>query len=535
MESIISNLFESQLSVVDESKELIKKAYKIDNRPWVVGYSGGKDSTVMVQLIFEAMMEMPKEELTKTVYVISSDTLVETPLIINSINQTLSRIQNEAIKRQLPIETHKVKPLMENSFWVNLIGRGYPSPNQTFRWCTDRLKIDPSNQFIKEKVSTFGEVVMALGVREDESVSRGNNIRSHSVEGKMFMRHSTLANAFVFAPIRQFTLDDVWNYLLNSPSPWGDDNYELHKLYQDSASGECPLVVDKSIKESAGSCGNSRFGCWVCTVVTEDKALTGFIQSGEDWMKPLLNFRNWLTSIRDERTKRMKYRMNGQTYIKEVKILTKKDKETKEEKQFVLIPKKSGRARQEIPVSEYTIVKKENLSQFIEENNINLAAPEDQMLLIEYTETGLDGEEMLKYGQLGLGPYTLETRNEILQRLLAVQATVKHPSDPYYELISNEELKAIREIWFNEGVWEDQVSKTYYKVYGKYPDFDLEEQAIFSTDQISDLEMLCQEYKVDIRTMKKLINMEQQYAGYKLRRGVSDNIAKILKQDYLHL
>lgn len=530
MDSIISNLFENQLSLIDEAKVLIKKAYKNDNRPWVVGYSGGKDSTVAVQLIFEAMMEMSKEELTKTVYVISSDTLVETPLIINSINQTLSRIQTEAIKQNLPIETHKVKPLAENSFWVNLIGRGYPSPNQTFRWCTDRLKIDPSNQFIKEKVSTFGEVIMVLGVREDESVSRGNNIRSHTVEGKMFMRHSTLANAFVFAPIRNFTVDDVWNYLLNSPSPWGDDNFELHKLYQDSSSGECPLVVDKSIKESAGSCGNSRFGCWVCTVVTEDKALTGFIQSGEDWMKPLLNFRNWLTSIRDDRTKRMKFRMNGQTYIREVKIGL-----NDEGVSCVLIPKKSGRPKDAIPVKKYTIVAKENLKTFIEENNVDLSAPEDQMILIEYTEKGLEGEEMKKYGQLGLGPYTMQSRNEILQRLLAVQATVQHPTDPYYELISLEELKAIREIWFNEGVWEDAVSETYYKVYKEYPDFDIDDQAIVSSDQISDLEMLCKEFNVDVRTMKKLINMEQKYAGYKFRRGINDDIAKILKQDYLHL
>ncbi|MFK4996992.1 phosphoadenosine phosphosulfate reductase family protein [Bacillus sp. N9] len=151
---------------------------------------------------------------------ISSDTLVETPLIINSINTTLRRIQDEALNRNLPIETHKVKPDAQQSFWANIIGKGYPSPNQQFRWCTDRLKIDPANQFIMDKVSSFGEVIMVLGVREDESVTRGNVIRSHTVEGKTFMRHSTLSNAYVYAPIRSFDIDDVWNYLLNHPSPW---------------------------------------------------------------------------------------------------------------------------------------------------------------------------------------------------------------------------------------------------------------------------------------------------------------------------
>ena len=109
---------------VDEAKEHIKKAYKEDNRPWVVGYSGGKDSTVVVQLVFEALSEMPKEELHKKVYVISSDTLVETPLIINSINQTLRRIQDEALKRNLPSEPHKVKPPAEQSYRVNRNGKG---------------------------------------------------------------------------------------------------------------------------------------------------------------------------------------------------------------------------------------------------------------------------------------------------------------------------------------------------------------------------------------------------------------------------
>ena len=128
------------------------------------------------------------------------------------------------------------------------------------------------------------------------------------------MRHSTLRNAFVFAPIRSFNVDDIWEFLLQYPSPWGDDNNELLQLYQDSSS-ECPLVVDKEIKESAGSCGNSRFGCWTCTVVNEDKALSGFINSGVEWLTPLYEFRNYLVNIREDRSKRQKHRMNGEVYL----------------------------------------------------------------------------------------------------------------------------------------------------------------------------------------------------------------------------
>jgi DNA sulfur modification protein DndC len=302
-------------SKIDETIKLIQSVYVNDSRPWVVGYSGGKDSTALVQLVFTALQDLPESRRHKKVYVISSDTLVETPLIISSINTTLMRIQQRALELDLPIETHKVKPEIEKSFWSSIIGKGYPSPRQKFRWCTDRMKIDPANKFILDKVNQFGEVIMVLGVRDSESASRAQVLQSHTIEGKALMRHSSLPNAYVFAPIRHFSLDDVWSYLLEFPSPWGNDNHELVALYQNSQSGECPLIVDKEIKESAGSCGNSRFGCWTCTVVSEDKALRGFIDNGEEWLVPLLEFRNWLSDIRENRDYREKHRMNGAIYF----------------------------------------------------------------------------------------------------------------------------------------------------------------------------------------------------------------------------
>ncbi len=529
MNGIITNLLSNQMSLIEETKAQIIKAYKEDNRPWVVGYSGGKDSTVVVQLIFEALCEIPLEELHKKIYIISSDTLVETPLIINSINQTLRRIQDSALNLNLPIETHKVKPLLEHSFWVNIIGKGYPTPNQKFRWCTDRLKIDPANQFIMDKVSSFGEVIMVLGVREDESATRGNVMRSHTVEGKTFMRHTSLSNAYVYAPIRNFSVDDVWEYLLNHPSPWGDDNHQLHRLYLDSNSGECPLIVDKDIKESAGSCGNSRFGCWVCTVVTEDKAISGFIQSGHDWMKPLLDFRNWLASIRDDRTKRMKYRKHGQIYFIEVKT------EEDDGEEYVIIPKKSSRARQRINIKEFDPVAKDDLRSYIAKHNIDLSGSEDPNILVTYEEETLDGQIVTKYARLGLGPFTMDTRKEILIKLLNVQKELKHPDDPNYELISIEELKTIRKIWFKNGEWEDPLPSLFNNIMGYSIDWEIDDRLLFDKDQISDLELLADQFKVDIKVIKALISLEKDYAGYKIRRGLMDELSKALMQDYLHL
>ena len=77
---------------------------------------------------------------------------------------------------------------------------------------------------------------------------------------------------------------------MSGPRPWGGDNRALLELYRDSNSGECPVVIDTSTP----SCGNSRFGCWTCTVVTKDRAMESLVEQGESWMRPLLDFRNLL-------------------------------------------------------------------------------------------------------------------------------------------------------------------------------------------------------------------------------------------------
>jgi len=520
--SIISDLFNDQETLIEDAKEEIRKVYTEDDRPWVVGYSGGKDSTVVIQLVYEALRELPREQLRKKIYVISSDTLVETPLIIQSINTTLHRIETKAIEDGLPIETHKVRPMVEQSFWTNIIGKGYPSPNQQFRWCTDRMKIDPANQFIMDKVDSFGEVIMLLGVREEESATRASVIKSHSTEGKLLMKHSTLTNAYVYAPIKKFTVDHVWSYLLDNSSPWGDDNYELYRLYSDSSSGECPLVVDKTVKESAGSCGNSRFGCWVCTVVSEDKALTGFINSGHDWMKPLLTFRNWLSNIRDDRSMRMKYRMNGQVYYLEVQTTTRSD-----DQEYVLIPKKGSRQKEYILKSKFEIIQKSQLKTYLKENNLDLSTSDDPDILIEDKEGRLY--------RLGLGPFTLEARKEILERLLKVQKNLKHPHDESYQLIQEDELKEIRKNWYNNGDFEDSLPAIYHKVFGYNLNWEQDDRLMFDSDELMQLELLCDKEGLDYRLMKRLLLIEKEHSEFKLKRGLMDQLSSALNQDYLHL
>ena len=273
-----------------ELSDEISKVYLSDNRPWIIGFSGGKDSTAVLSLIYSALLRLAIEERHKPIYIVSSDTLVETPVVVDLVGHVMSSINEQAVIDKIPMTAHPVYPKMDQTFWVNLLGRGYPAPRQTFRWCTERMKIDPVSAFITETVAKHGEVVIALGSRRQESASRAQVMAKHSIKGSLLSRHTSLPNAYTYMPIENWSADEVWEYLLGAPCPWGGDNWQLFELYKGSNQGECPLVIDTNTP----SCGNSRFGCWTCTVVSEDKALHGLIQSGETWMKPLLDFRNKL-------------------------------------------------------------------------------------------------------------------------------------------------------------------------------------------------------------------------------------------------
>lgn len=305
---------------INELKEEVKRLYLDDEIPWVVGYSGGKDSTATLQLVWLALSDLPEEQRQhKQVYVISTDTLVENPIVSLWVSNSLKKMEEEAVKQSLPISAHKLTPRLQDTFWVNLIGKGYPAPRPRFRWCTERLKINPSHDFISEKVHKYGETIVVLGTRKSESKARArvmNRLASQRIRDHL-SPNTTLANSWVYSPIETWSNDDVWTFLVQEKNPWGYNNEDLLTMYQGAtADGECPLVVDTSTP----SCGDSRFGCWVCTMVEQDRSMKAMIQNDEekDWMLPLLELRNALdppkTADKD-RHLRENRRMDGHIYI----------------------------------------------------------------------------------------------------------------------------------------------------------------------------------------------------------------------------
>lgn len=304
----MANLTKEEIRSVIET---IKELYLEDMIPWICGYSGGKDSSAVVQLVWYALMELPKEQLKKTVHVISTDTLVESPVVAIWASQSLKKMEKAAKEHQLPIIPHRLTPALTNTFWVNLIGRGYPYPRRDFRWCTDRMKIDTSNRFIKSVLDAESEAIMVLGSRKAESAVRKAVLEGY--EKRRYREHlspnGSFPNSYVFTPIENWENDNVWQYLMQVPNPWGHSNKDLLAMYKGAtADGECPMVID----DSTPSCGTSRFGCWVCTMVSEDKSMEAMIQNDEEkaWMLPMLEFRNeiaadWQTD-RDRRDFRRK-------------------------------------------------------------------------------------------------------------------------------------------------------------------------------------------------------------------------------------
>lgn len=214
--------------------------------PWIIGFSGGKDSTLVAQLVFAALMDISPSRLKRKVHLIANDTLVESPLVVSHLMQSLQEIEAGARIHDLPVTVATTTPELAHTFWYLLIGKGYPSPNQQMRWCTDRLKIQPTSRYIREQVAANGAAIILLGVRRNESEVRRRRIDSYQNEvDSNLSPHNTLAGAYIYRPIVDLTTDEVWELLFSFHPAWGGDNSRLIKLYRDAAGGECPIVLSQ--------------------------------------------------------------------------------------------------------------------------------------------------------------------------------------------------------------------------------------------------------------------------------------------------
>jgi len=298
--------------------------------PWVVGLSGGKDSTAVTMKMLETLENLPPPiRRRKKCYVTCVNTLVEAPPVINHVHNFITELRKYVENRELPVEVVELTPEPEQTFWVNLIGRGYPTPVREFRWCTDRMKIRPQTKFVEDNLDIFGTppvIHFLLGTRYDESHARKKTMESHTSLGTDIHTHGTMPTAGVIRPIEDWNTENVWDYLLTpewgngSPNPFYEINQDLAILYKDAASGECPVIFDPSRQ----TCAGSRFGCWTCTVVEVDSSLRELIGSGRDdyltdELTQLADFRDKLRNERND----PRYRVQGRN--RQGRVLVKRD------------------------------------------------------------------------------------------------------------------------------------------------------------------------------------------------------------------
>lgn len=425
--------------------------YQHDLRPWMIGFSGGKDSTLLVCLVLEMLQRFPAEKRNKTVYIVSSDTMVENPIVRDYMHRMSEMINTNA--GYLNVRADIIYPKVEDTFWTKVIGLGYPTPEPPgFRWCTERLKIHPMNDYTRETIQNNGEIVILLGVRKDESTYRANHIRAREIEGKLLIPHKDIENAYVYNPLTEIPNEEVWKFLLkgDSRTPWGSDNKYLYSLYQGENLGEEQSVIGEIDKERIPVTGNSRFGCWICTMVKEDKSLKAFIDRGETWLVPLRDYRNWMLSMRSNPSARENKRRNGAMYRK-------------------------------------------------------------------------------ADGTLGLGPFTMEIRREMLRRLLQLEV------DTGLSLITMEELKYIDTLWDREGdLTRRCLVDTYYDVKGTHLPWDSYKVAVFDDDVISQIKALCMECGVEFELIAKLIVEIEANKNYTRSTMVTKAFDRIINQGWLH-
>ena len=310
---------DNRFQVFEDIIEEMSYVYKHDNRPWLIGYSGGKDSSLLVSLVVETVLRLPEHERTKKIFIVTSDTGVENPVVKRYMHTSSQKINEFSSRFSANIRADIIYPDVAQSYWSLVIGLGYPTPEPPgFRWCTERLKILPMNRYTNSIIEKHGEVVLLLGLRKAESLTRRRSIVSREIEGKLLTPHSDIAKAYVYNPLTEIANELVWEYLLkdNGVSPWGVDMKYLFSLYQGEDMGEEQSVIGQIDKDKIPVTGNSRFGCWCCTIVKVDKSLQKFIDNGSKELEPLRLFRDWLVSIRQDPEFRDNKRRNGKVYQK---------------------------------------------------------------------------------------------------------------------------------------------------------------------------------------------------------------------------
>lgn len=247
-------------------------AYGATHEHWGIAWSGGKDSSATLTLI-TWLLDTGRVQRPKTLTVFYADTRQELPPLAIAAQQIMDEL------RERGIQVEVVTAPMDKRFMVYILGRGVPPPNNnTLRWCTRQIKIDPMQHALEQRLEQLdGQVLMITGVRQGESAIRDQRIEmSCSKDGAECGQgwyQQVLPNAkglrgrlATLAPLLHWRVCHVWEWLRH----WAPQ--------EEFGDWSTAAIADAYGGDEAEEI-NARTGCTGCPLVDTDMALDNILLS----------------------------------------------------------------------------------------------------------------------------------------------------------------------------------------------------------------------------------------------------------------
>ncbi len=232
---------------------------------WCIAWSGGKDSSATLTLICW-LLDAGKIKKPKSLTVFYADTRMELPPLAIAAAQIMDDLRERGIDVQV------VRAPMDKRFYVYIFGRGVPPPNNnTLRWCTRQIKVDPMVDAVEKMLGVAGNALMITGVRQGESAIRDQRIEmSCSKDGAECGQgwyQQVLPNSkgvrgriATLAPLLHWRVCHVWEWLKH----WAPT--------EEFGDWSTSMIADAYGGDEAEEI-NARTGCIGCPLAQEEKAL----------------------------------------------------------------------------------------------------------------------------------------------------------------------------------------------------------------------------------------------------------------------
>ena len=272
-------------------------------RPAVVLFSGGKDSSVLLNLALTAAIEQGRQGRNPMVVIAHSDVGVENPEIQRLVSGEIAKAARFAREHGVTAVVRVATPAFWDTFPVRVIGgRALPTFPDSRRDCQTDLKRLPNERelaLIERELVAKGwpQPVLMTGVRRDESAVRAASVKGRGE--KAVTLWTDTEGRLRLSPLLEWAVDDVWQYLGLANAgviPSYSRFEETMQTYQAAGGSSCVVVADAGMQKHSKPC-SSRFGCWVCTAVREDKSLRQMIDTDRDrygYLAPLAALRDFI-------------------------------------------------------------------------------------------------------------------------------------------------------------------------------------------------------------------------------------------------